>query len=367
MTTNMRGYLNGIGEARSNLKALNPKPPQKRARLKIRNGADIERKDYEWIWPEMLAKGELHIFSGEGGVGKTQIAIDLAARITNGDRFPNSGVSCDAGTVLYVSCEDDLEKTIMPRFDACGGCEENFDILDSQLISGEKFVLSEVLDELAEHVVDREYQFIVVDPVTALLPEKFDNNSTTDVRHQLHPIQMWTQKYDVAMLGIAHLTKNSQTKIAHRTVGSGAWIQAPRIAWAAAEHEDELVFGKAKQNITAGKGVYKYAIKEAFVDGLDQPRACVQWLEDAYNSDVSLNKLLDMPVVPRDAHGHRAKELIQDKLRNGTFAEKQEVIAYVQREVPISERQIERLAKDMHIQTKRQNNQNGSAIWSLPT
>ncbi len=154
----IRGYLNGIEESRSNLKALNPKPPQKRGRLKIRNGADIERKDYEWIWPEMLAKGELHIFSGEGGVGKTQIAIDLAARITNGDRFPNSGVSCDAGTVLYVSCEDDLEKTIMPRFDACGGCEENFDILDSQLISGEKFVLSEVLDELAEHVVDRELQ-----------------------------------------------------------------------------------------------------------------------------------------------------------------------------------------------------------------
>ena len=363
MTT--RGYLNGIDEAYTRIKSLNPKPPRKRGRLKITNGGEIQCKDYEWIWSQMLAKGELHIFSGEGGVGKTQIALDIAARITNGDRFPNCGVPCEAGRVLYVTAEDDPAKTIMPRFHACGGNAENFDILDSQLIGGEKVVLSEILEELAEYQVENQYELITLDPVTALLPEKFDNNSTTDVRHQLHPLQMWVQKYNVAMIGVAHLTKNVQTKIAHRTVGSGAWINAPRIAWAASKHEDELLFGKAKQNITKGKGVYKYSVEERLVDGLSEPRPYVKWREDAYDADAELSELLDMTVTTRGDHGHYAKELIQDKLRNGTFAKKQEVIKYVQDRVDIGERQIERLAKELNVQTKRLNDPHGSHLWSI--
>jgi len=363
MTT--RGYLNGIDEAYASIRSLNPKPQKKRGRLKITNGADIERKDYEWIWPQMLAKGELHIFSGEGGVGKTQIAIDVAARITNGDRFPNCGVPCEAGKVLYVTAEDDPAKTIMPRFDACGGNQENFDILDSQLIGGGKVVLSEILEELAEYQVENQYALITLDPVTALLPERFDNNSTTDVRHQLHPLQMWVQKYDVAMLGIAHLTKNEQAKIALRTVGSGAWIQAPRIAWAASKHEDELLFGKAKQNITKGKGVYKYSVEERLVDGLMEPRPYVKWREDAYDADAELSELLDMAVTTRGDHGHYAKQLIQDKLRNGKWESKQDVIAHVQREVNLSDRHIGRLAKELHVQTKRLNDAHGTHLWSL--
>ena len=96
-------------------------------------------------------------------------------------------------------------------------------------------------------------------------------------------------------------------------------------------------------------------------------RDWAKWLEDSYISDQSINELLDMPVTARGDHGNRAIEMIQDKLRNGSFAKKQEVIAYVQGEVDISERQIERLAKDLNVQTKRLNDQNGSAIWSLPT
>ena len=361
-----RGYLNGIEESRSNLRALNPKPPKKYGRLKVTNGADVTRKDYEWIWPQMLAKGELHIFSGEGGVGKTQVMLNLAATITTGGRFPNMGAPCDAGTVLYISSEDDAEKTLMPRFDACGGYDESIDILDSQLIGGGKFVLSEVLDELSELVFDRGYKLIVVDPITVLLPEQFDNNSVTDVRRQLHPIMQWVNRMNIAMVGIAHLTKNSQNKIQHRTLGSGAWVHAPRIAWAAAEHDGELIFGKFKQNITKGKGVYKFTIEERLVDGMKEPRACTKWLEDSYIADQSINELLDMPVTARGDHGNRAIEMIQDKLRNGSFAKKQEVIAYVQGEVDISERQIERLAKDLNVQTKRLNDAHGSHLWSLP-
>ena len=362
----LRGQLNGIEDARRNLKSLNPKPPKKYGRLKITNGADITLRDYEWIWPQMLAKGELHILSGEGGVGKTQIMLNLAATIATGGYFPNMNEPCEVGRVLYISGEDDPEKTLMPRFVACGGNPKNIDIMDSQLIGGERFVLSEVLDELAEWVYDHDIKLIVADPITVLLPDKFDNNSVTDVRRQLHPVMTWANKMDVAMVGLSHLTKNAQSKIAHRTLGSGAWVHAPRIAWAAAEHDGELIFGKFKQNITKGKGVYKFQIEERLVDGMKEPRACIKWLEDSYIADQSINELLDMPVTARGDHGNRAIEMIQDKLRNGTYAKKQEVIAYVQGEVDISERQIERMAKELNVQTKRLNDAHGSHLWSLP-
>ena len=197
--------------------------------------------------------------------------------------------------------------------------------------------------------------------------ENFDNNSVTSVRKMATRLNEFCERTGVAVIALNHLTKGNQSKSMHRILGSGAWVHAPRIAWAAAEHDGELIFGKFKQNITKGKGVYKFTIDERLVNGMKEPRACIKWLEDSYVADQSINELLDMPVTTRGDHGNHALEMIQDKLRNGSYVKKQEVIAYVQGEVDISERQIERLAEGLNVQSKRLNDQNGSAIWSLPT
>ena len=46
--------------------------------------SDVPLSKTNWIWRDWLAAGKLHILAGDAGIGKTQIAIDVAARISRG-------------------------------------------------------------------------------------------------------------------------------------------------------------------------------------------------------------------------------------------------------------------------------------------
>jgi hypothetical protein len=49
-----------------------------------------------WLWPGRIPAGNLTMFDGDPGVGKSTIAIDLAARISAGRKWPD-GQRCRPG------------------------------------------------------------------------------------------------------------------------------------------------------------------------------------------------------------------------------------------------------------------------------
>ena len=73
-----------------------------------------------WLWPGRLPLGKLVVLDGDPAVGKSTLAVDLAARVTTGARWPD-GTECPVGDVLILSAEDGLADTIRPRLDAAGG------------------------------------------------------------------------------------------------------------------------------------------------------------------------------------------------------------------------------------------------------
>src|SRR6476469_8713390 len=85
----------------------------------LTNGADLTPQPVSWLWRYWLALGKLHILAGAPGQGKTTIAIDMAATVTSGGRWPD-GSRCDAGHVLIWSGEDDPADTLLPRLIAAG-------------------------------------------------------------------------------------------------------------------------------------------------------------------------------------------------------------------------------------------------------
>src|SRR5579859_2038699 len=66
---------------------------------RIRNGttleftclADVEPRAIEWLWPGRIARGKLTLLTGDPGVGKSQISLDIAATITEGREWPDGG------------------------------------------------------------------------------------------------------------------------------------------------------------------------------------------------------------------------------------------------------------------------------------
>ena len=72
----------------------------------------------DWIWNGNLAAGKLTVMAGAPGTGKTLIALNCAAIVSNreigGFSWPD-GTYSPAGNVLIWSGEDGVEDTITPR------------------------------------------------------------------------------------------------------------------------------------------------------------------------------------------------------------------------------------------------------------
>jgi RecA-family ATPase len=59
------------------------------------------------------------MMSGEPGLGKSQIAVDVGARITCGSKWPDGG-RAPLGSVILLSAEDAADDAIRPRLEVAG-------------------------------------------------------------------------------------------------------------------------------------------------------------------------------------------------------------------------------------------------------
>ena len=74
----------------------------------------LNPENHEWLWNGWLARTELHLIAGTPGVGKTTLALRMAATVSSGADWPD-GTRCEPGNVLIWSGEDQPQKTILPR------------------------------------------------------------------------------------------------------------------------------------------------------------------------------------------------------------------------------------------------------------
>ncbi len=92
--------------------------------------ADVEPVSVKWLWPPLFALGKLSIVAGHPGLGKSQLTIDIAARVSRGAGFPSAAAAAPPGNVIIMSAEDDTADTLRPRFDAAGGDPSRVHVLE---------------------------------------------------------------------------------------------------------------------------------------------------------------------------------------------------------------------------------------------
>jgi hypothetical protein len=56
---------------------------------------DVEPEGVRWLWPGRIPSGKLTILSGDPGLGKSFLTIDLAARVSRGMPWPDSDCAAD--------------------------------------------------------------------------------------------------------------------------------------------------------------------------------------------------------------------------------------------------------------------------------
>jgi len=200
--------------------------------------AEITPEPVRWLWPGQIAYGKLTIVAGHPGLGKSQLALDVAAIVTSGRPWPVDGAPPAQGSVLIFSAEDDPTDTIRPRLDAAGAdvsrCHfvEAVPDLDERGKPGRRgFSLEDDLPRLdAELQRLGDVALVIIDPITAYLG-KTDSYRNSEVRAMLAPLAELAARHGAAILGVSHLRKTLAGDAVLQVTGSLAFVAAARAAY----------------------------------------------------------------------------------------------------------------------------------------
>ena len=134
--------------------------------------ADVHPVAVNWIWDGRIARGKQTIIAGPPDVGKSQIGAYIAARVTNGQHWPN-GALAPQGDVVILASEDSIEDTWVPRLMAAGADLDRVHFVKMVIDERGKrrtFNLQSDLDALGEKLnALQKPQLVIIDPITSYL------------------------------------------------------------------------------------------------------------------------------------------------------------------------------------------------------
>lgn len=81
--------------------------------------SEFKSQEIEWLWAPFLGHGLITVMDGDPGVGKSFLAMHIAAVASMGGCLPNplgeGSVKIERMRVSYLTSEDDPSFTIRPR------------------------------------------------------------------------------------------------------------------------------------------------------------------------------------------------------------------------------------------------------------
>lgn len=271
--------------------------------------ADVEAQTVEWLWSPYLPLGELTLLAGDGGVGKSYLAMAICRATTLGEALPG-GCCRPPAHVLFVTDEDDISRTMKPRADLLGLDQSRFHVLDLGEIEACHW-----LDAVRENAKLFNVALIVLDPLQSFVEEGKDLNKTSDMRPLLRRLRDLAKETGSTVLVVTHVNKMTGGKAHYRVNGSVDLVNAVRSAlmagWVEVEGEDIQVLGHAKSNYAARGPSLRYRVSE---HGFEWLGAVMAGVEDISAGRKTSSKLDEAADFLRDvlADGPRAQKEVED-------------------------------------------------------
>lgn len=196
----------------------------------------------KFVWDGLVPRGEVTLFAGHGGTGKTYIALLLAVSVALGrDLF---GITVDRCKAVFVSLEDDGD-VIRWRL----ACICKYWNIDPQELDGwltildgteypemyvatkpwEKPNFTSTYEQLAQRAVDLSVGLIVIDNASDAYAA--DENIRTTVRAFLRSLKRIAKATNSGMLLLSHVNKETSRGLLPSTenyAGSTAWHNSVR-------------------------------------------------------------------------------------------------------------------------------------------
>jgi hypothetical protein len=216
----------------------------------------------DWLWPGRLALGHLALFDGDPGLGKSLITMDLCARITTGQPFPDGAPGRDPASVVIANAEDGVRDTIYSRLSAAGADLDRVIVWERN--HGESWLrLPDGVDQLDRILATTAAAYVVLDPLFAFLDGGVQVSSDPSVRKALAPLADLARRRRCAIQLVRHLNKGGAGSALYRGLYSIAFIAACRLAWLAAAdpvQPHRFILGQLKNNLDPPQSSLAYTI-----------------------------------------------------------------------------------------------------------
>ena len=258
--------------------------------------SEVETQQVDWLWQRRIPLGKITLLDGDPGMGKSLLAINIAACVSTGQPMPD-GAPGKQGNVILIAPEDAAEDTIKPRVEAAGGDPsrvllldnvEDLDIRDTKKINIHErpFSLARDLKILEAAIKQTNTMLVVLDPLMALLGRSIDSSRDQDIREVLTPLAQVAERTACAILIIRHLNKGSSDNILYRGSGSIGIIAVARIGLLVAhdpDDEQKRVFATIKNNLSKIAPNLSYQIAEN-----ERGAPYIEWLGENHHATSTL-------------------------------------------------------------------------------
>ncbi len=289
----------------------------------ILRASEIRPEKVEWLWPYRIPLGMLTTFAGVTSLGKTFMLCDIAARVSRGADWPDSGGECSpAGQVLFMTGEDSLKHTIVPRLIEAGADLSKIVFLKSAV--QDRFTLADLntLDE-ATRQAGGGFRLIAIDPPTAFLGD-VDDHKNSELRRLLSPLKSWAEKHNLAVVFITHFNKKSGENVdaMSRVMGSVAWVAGVRAAHMFIKDQDDpdrRLFLPLKMNVCKEATGLAYMIEER------GELAVIKWLGPVETTADETSKWTNT-AKKRQSRAQRAAEWLIERFREKPMWPSEELI-----------------------------------------
>ena len=295
----------------------------------------VQPKEVTFLMNPHIPFGKITILCGDSSLGKTTLALDIAARITTGRPMPLSDAEPIIGNVLVQSNEDDVADTLLPRCINAGA-----DLTKIKSIEADGLNIDDDCDIIEQHIKDTNAVMLLLDPLQSFMGRNADMCRITDVRRLLTNLGAIAARNNCAVLIIAHQSKGQgSTNELHKVFGSVDITATARSVLRISKSENDpetRILSHIKSSVTRPAAPIAFCIED---------NSRIVYLGE-YNSEDD-----DYEIPEDNSKRAKAVEIIYSMLQDRPVEGTEIVKACV--DAGISARTVERVKKELGVRSGR--------------
>lgn len=313
--------------------------------LKLINMSDVQAEEIKWLWYPFIAYGKMTIVQGDPGDGKSTLVLNIAAKLSRGERLESEMNIDKPVNVIYQTAEDGLADTVKPRLEQAGADCSRISIIDESEKS-----LSMIDERIEKAIIATGAGLLILDPIQAYLGGGTDMNRANEARELTKRLGGIAERTGCAIVLIGHMNKGSGAKAAYRGMGSIDFFAVARSVILVGRIEgqpDMRAVIQIKNNLALFGHPKAFELTQ---DGF-------HWIGDY---EITADEVLG-GMVPKASKLEIAKQFLREHSGENVMILSTEIIEMAAQE-GISKRTLEAAKKELKIKAKKINN---SWYWDL--